>query len=307
MRYRPVHLLVLLLLGLPPPAAAGSAPLALTEVAPGLFVRSGVQEEATSANADAIANAGFVVGAAAVAVIDPGGSLEDGRRLRDAVIARTDRPIAYVVMSHSHPDHVFGAGAFAGDHPQVVGHARLPGALAERGEYYRSRLAALLGPERTGPVVPPTLLVEQTLDVDLGDRVLTLTAHGTAHTDHDLSILDRKSGTLWAADLLFVDRIPVIDGSARGWLLEIERMKAMPATRAVPGHGPPAVPWPAAAADQGRYLATVMTEIRQLQARHGSIETAVREVGLGERGRWLLFDAYHGRNVTAAFKELEWE
>ena len=37
------------------------------------------------------------------------------------------------------------------------------------------------------------------------------------------------------------------------------------------------------------------------------IEAAVETVGLAGLERWLLFDSYHGRNVTAAFKELEWE
>src|SRR5262245_36515284 len=53
-----------------------------TEVAPGIFVRRGLDEDATASNDDAIANIGFVIGKDAVAVIDPGGSLQDGQRLR---------------------------------------------------------------------------------------------------------------------------------------------------------------------------------------------------------------------------------
>jgi hypothetical protein len=38
-----------------------------------------------------------------------------------------------------------------------------------------------------------------------------------------------------------------------------------------------------------------------------TIEEAVNVVGQSERGKWALFDDYHGRNVTQAYKELEWE
>ena len=38
-----------------------------------------------------------------------------------------------------------------------------------------------------------------------------------------------------------------------------------------------------------------------------SIAGADSRVGQSERGRWLLFDEFHPRNVTASYKELEWE
>jgi hypothetical protein len=62
-------------------AAPGRAdpPLAMTEVAAGVFVHGGVHEEASPANNDAIANIGFVLGDDAVAAIDPGGSAKEGQ------------------------------------------------------------------------------------------------------------------------------------------------------------------------------------------------------------------------------------
>jgi quinoprotein relay system zinc metallohydrolase 2 len=223
------------------------------------------------------------------------------------ILARTDRPIRYVVMTHFHPDHVFGAAAFRADHPVYVGHVRLQGAMAARGTFYRHRLEDLLGHDRAGDFVAPSLRVEQRSEIDLGDRVLELDAHGPAHTDNDLSILDPKTGTLWAGDLLFVGRVPALDGSVTGWLQELAALKTLKAVRAVPGHGPVAVPWPAAAADEERYLTTLVRETRAVLAAGGDIERAVATVGLGERGRWSLFDDYNGRNVTEAFKQLEWE
>jgi glyoxylase-like metal-dependent hydrolase (beta-lactamase superfamily II) len=243
-----------------------AVPLRVQEVAPGIHVRQGICEDASSRNDDAIANVGFIVGDEAVAVIDPGGSRADGEALRAAVRAATDRPIRFVVESHVHPDHIFGAVAFVPDKPVVIAHARAAGAMAERGAYYRRRLAEILGPDAAGDYAVPTMPVADAATVDLGGRVLTLRAHRPAHTDNDLSVFDHRTATLWAS-----------------------------------------VPWPDGAADEEQYLSTLAREIRAVIAAGGDIEAALRSVGLAERGRWCLFDDYNGRNVTAAFKELEWE
>lgn len=290
------------------PASARAAPgIATVEVAPGLHVRPGVHEDATPENRDAIANIGFVVGGDSVAVIDPGGSRDDGEALRARIRAVTPLPVRHVIMTHLHPDHVFGAVAFADDKPVFVAHARMRGQFVARGEYYRNRLADVLGLEEAGDYAAPGLWVEERAELDLDGRVLDVRAHPTAHTDHDLSVFDRQTATLWAGDLLFVERVPALDGSLLGWLRELDALKRMPAVRAVPGHGPASVPWPAGAADQERYLRALAQQTRAIIARGGSIEAAVETVARDERGCWALFDDYNGRNATAAFKELEWE
>ena len=287
---------------------AGIVPLAVTEIAPGVFVHGGVQQDASPGNADEIANIGFILGDKEVAVIDPGGSYEEGRALRAAIRVRTALPIRYVIMTHVHPDHIFGAAAFRGDHPDFVGHAKLPGALAQRGEYYLRRLREALGARAEGSeIVPPTLLVSSRLDLDLGGRRIDLWAHGPAHTDNDLTIFDEKTRTFWLADLLFVDRVPVVDGSLLGWLKELAAVTAIPADRAVPGHGPISVAWPQAAAPERRYLETLAHDTRAAIKAGIGIADAPQHVGQSERGRWLLFDDYNARNATASYKELEWE
>ena len=287
--------------------AVPSIASAYEEVAEGIFIRSGLDEEATSDNDGAIANVGFIVGNESVAAWDAGGSLTDGKHLREAIRKQTKLPVRYVILTHAHPDHVFGTAAFLADKPEIIGHAGLPNALARRGEYYRARLESKLGKSRAGTVIAPTRLVEKQLDINLGNRRLTLTAHPIAHTDNDLSALDQHTGTLLASDLLFVRRVPALDGSLRGWLRELRQLKALPAKRAVPGHGPAGVDWPTAADSLERYLNVLLTETRTAIAKGVPIERAVDVVGQSERGRWALFDDYHGRNVTQAFKELEWE
>lgn len=287
-------------------ADKGSA-LDTTEVAPGIHIRRGIDEIASAQNMDAIANVGFIVGRESVAVLDTGGSLEDGERLRRRIRDVTELPIRYVLMSHVHPDHIFGAGAFLQDKPAFVAHAQLPKALAQRGEYYRERLEEVLGRGNAGPIVQPTMLVRDRTRIDLGGRSLELRAHAVAHTSNDLSVLDLQTRTLFASDLLFVGRTPSLDGSLKGWLQELSMLGSIDALRAVPGHGPASVDFSSAAGKLRQYLETLLRETRQAIADGVEIDEAPATVARSERKNWTLFDDYHGHNVTQAYKELEWE
>ena len=278
------------------------------EVEPGLFVMPGLVEEASPANLDAISNVGFAIGQRSVAVIDPGGSRAHGLRLRQAIAARTALPIRHLVLTHVHPDHIMGAAAFADLRPEVIGHARLPEALAQRSSFYQAMLAREVGEAAVGSApLAPTRLVEDRFALDLGGRVLDIQAHAPAHTDHDLTLLDRATGTLWLSDLLFVDRIPVLDGDLHGWLTALAALREEPATRAIPGHGPAAVPWPAAAVPLENYLIALRDGTRAAIAIGVGLAEAPTRVATAEAAQWPLAPLYHGRNVAAAYRQLEWE
>ena len=88
--------------------------LPVTEIAEGIFVFQGAYEIFNPDNEGLISNMGFIVGEAAVAVIDTGGSRRAGERLKATIRKHTQLPIIYVINTHMHPDHVFGNAAFAG-------------------------------------------------------------------------------------------------------------------------------------------------------------------------------------------------
>jgi quinoprotein relay system zinc metallohydrolase 2 len=301
-------LAALALLGATLPASAQDQVLAVREVAPGVFVHIGETALMTRENEGAIANVGFVVGENAVAVIDTGGSVREGRQLLAAVRAHSDKPIRYVINTHGHPDHVFGNAAFAQHGTTFVGHKNLARALATHGSFYIDAFRRIMGNELIDEVriVTPAVLVEDGLTLDLGGRRLTLRAWPTAHSDNDLTVFDGQTGTLFAGDLVFVAHVPVLDGSIRGWLKVIDELNGLRAQRVVPGHGPVS-DWPAALADERRYLDRLASDVRVLVVRGAPIKTAAETAAASERPQWQLFDDYNARNATAAFSEIEWE
>ena len=262
----PLALIIIILALLRPALAQDGVPLPVSEVAAGVFVYQAPYTLARPTNGGAIANAGFIIGRDGVAVIDSEGSLSAGRRLLAAVRARTGLPVRYVINTHVHPDHILGNAAFLDEGAVVVGHRNLPEALAARGERYLAANRDLIGEAAFAGtrIVPPGQLVADRLVLDLGARPLVLEAWPTAHSNTDLTVYDETSGTWFLGDLLFAGHVPALDGQLAGWLKVIDRLQQRRATRAVPGHGPAYLPWPAALAPMQNYLTALQRQVRQM-------------------------------------------
>lgn len=290
------------------PALAGVT-LAVSEVAPGVFVHQGRYELQSPENRGDMSNASFVIGNDAVAVIDTLGSARVGHELRLAIKAITDKPIRYVINTHMHPDHVFGNAAFRDGNPQFVGHHKLKRGLEIRRDSYMTSSKNMLGEDAFAgsEIILPTVGVEDALTLDLGGRSLLCEAQKTAHTDNDLVITDSKTNTAFFGDLLFSGHIPTLDGSLRGWLALIEQLEARSTARVVPGHGPHAMQLPEAMLPEKHYWSVVASDVRNLIKDGRDLAEATKTAAQSERANWALFDQYHIRNVTAAFAELEWE
>jgi quinoprotein relay system zinc metallohydrolase 2 len=285
--------------------------LAVTQVRPGVFVHIGALEEWAPTNGGDVANLGFVVGSRCVAVIDTGGTPGVGQALRAAVERTTPLPVCYVINTHAHPDHVLGNVAFADASrpaPQFVASARFTHALAAREPYYLNALQRDFGIRLShAAILYPTIVVDRSLDLDLGDRVLTLQAWPTAHSDNDLTVYDRRTRTLFASDLLFAQHLPALDGSLRGWVSAMAELKRLDVTTVVPGHGPVSNDWPAAMDAQADYLNALLRDTRAAIRNRRTIRQAIDSIGVPPASHWLLTDRFHRRNVTAAYAELEWE
>ncbi len=288
--------------------SSAAVALELTRVADGIYVHQGQHRGIDEPGRDDIANIGFIVGEKCVAVIDTGGSIAIATQLQQEISALTDKPVCYVINTHVHFDHVLGNAVFKNDNTRFVGHINLPDALTANVDFFLEEFKAELG-NAANPelIVKPGLLVEDLLEIDLGNRVLELRAYPPAHTNTDLSIFDKQTGSLWLSDLLFVERIPVLDGSLKGWLEVLEEIASMEVSYVIPGHGPGSDSLADALQPQQQYLTAILDEIRVMLARGAFMEEVIDEVAASEASKWKLHEHQHKRNVSKAFIELEWE
>ena len=281
---------------------------AIEDVGDGIYVHHGIHQDIDDGYKGDICNASFVVGSLGVVVIDTGGSFKVGNQLRDAIKKVTDKPILYVINTHVHPDHIYGNAAFLVDKAEFIGHEKLATAMELRREQYTKLNAKLLGNDAKGSeLVKPTIAVKTTLELDLGDRKLMLTAHPVAHTNTDVSALDSKSSTLFTGDLLFIERTPVLEGDIKGLIAELEKFKSSASKQVVPGHGAVTKDWKRAIENQHRYLYALLTDIRASIKKGESMESAMNTAAASEKDKWQLFEIANRRNVNIIYPALEWE
>lgn len=283
--------------------------LAFSQAASGVFVHRGAVAEPDPGNVGDVSNIAFVLGSTSIAVIDAGGSRKVGEEVYLAIRERSALPISHLILTHMHPDHVFGAGPLKEAGATILGQVNLLRALLDRAESYQASFSRLIGDAAfLGSSIPvPDRVVAQEEAIDLGGRILELKRWPTAHTATDLTVLDGTSGILFAGDLLFDEHTPALDGSLRGWRSVLSQMEGLPAQHVVPGHGGPLLEWPIGAVPLERYLGVL--EIDALKAIDDGLALgpATETIGRSEAGHWQLFDLFNPRNATVAYTELEWD
>lgn len=289
--------------------AIAASILDVRHVAEGVYAFAGRHELMTEANQGEICNVGFVIGGEAVAVIDSGGSATEARALIAAIRAITDKPIRFLINTHMHPDHVFGNAAFEDIGATIVGHRNLPRALMSRGDFYLASYRETMGNALMSEIriIAPSRLIDHEEEIDLGGRKLTLRAWKPAHTDNDVTVLDKQTRTLFAGDLCFLGHLPTLDGSILGWMAQLDSLAAIDAAMVIPGHGPVPFPWPEALEPERHYFEVLARDVRKAISDGVPLAEAVQGAANEEREHWQLFDQYNTRNATAAFAELEWE
>lgn len=234
-------------------APGSSAPFdyALTPepIGDGIWIIRGADAAIAMANGGAIANITMIDTMAGVVFVDAGPSLRYGKDLIALGKRVTGKAVARVYLTHLHPDHTYGDAAF--DPAQIAATPALIATLKAQGAGFSDGMYRLLGDWMRGTELRiPGHVVTEAAETIGGRTFRMLPLAG--HSDADLAILDERTGTLIAGDLVFHDRAPSTPHATLAtWRTSLDTLKRLGQTSVVPGHGP-YDRTPAAAIDQTR-------------------------------------------------------
>lgn len=112
--------------------------------------------------------------------------------LNEQIKTRFNVPVKYVVYSHNHSDHIYGAEVFKSPHTTFVAH----------------KLTAQDIKNTHMITVMPTLTFDGELTLNLGGSTVKLNYHGPNDGRGSVSMLFKKQKTLFVVDWIVIGRMP---------------------------------------------------------------------------------------------------
>ena len=262
-------------------------------------------------------NAGFVVTDEGVVVIDALGTPKLGRRLIATVRAVTTQPIRYLILTHNHPDHAYGASAFrALEAVRVVAHRGMleysGSPTMQRSVDYRRQL---LPEDMQGfATVEPDLYAPETrfeaLSLELGGQRFDVHNVGGHHSHGDLVVHQHDAGIVWVSDLAFNQRVTFMgDGDSRlalegqDWLLQ----RFADAKLLVPGHGSAqSAPFPMVTRTRA-YIRELRERMKQKVIDGVSLMDALGDADMPAWQDVPLYQENQRANASFIYREMELE
>jgi len=297
------------------PKASADTPLPVYRIASDTYMFLGSISILDKDNRGFNGNAGFIVTSEGVVVIDTLGTPMLGSRVIATIRSLTDKPIRYLIVTHNHPDHSYGAAAFAGiDGVTVIAHKgtnqyNLSETLDSSVEYRRDVLPQDM--QGFKPVAADNYIDAETfssLRIELGDAVFDIYNTGKHHSHGDLVVHQRKQDVVWISDLAFNQRTTFLgDGHSKQIILALDWLQDNFSTAKlmVPGHGSAqTAPFPMVSKTRD-YVQRLRDAMAEAVDEGVGIYDAVRDVEFSDWQGAYLYEENHKANANFIYLEME--
>ena len=241
MRIFNIILIFILYLYSYPVFSANNFNLIPIEVSKNVYVFLGDINDVNNHNGGAISNTGFIIGDNSILVIDAGPSYLYASKVIEVIKSYSNLPIKYLVVTHHHADHSFGISRYLEIDTEII----MAEAEAKRYLKYGNRslrqLRDLIGEEwflNTKINSFKNKEKKYPINLDLGNRNITVELYEEGHSDGDLIVKDKISNILFVGDLVFTQRAPTSPhANIYNWKNYLDEIMKKDWDYLIPGHG----------------------------------------------------------------------
>ena len=242
-----------------------------------------------------VPNIAVVVGARAALVVDTGMGARNGGFVFEHAAALAGQRRLLLTLTHFHPEHGFGAQAFAGA-AAIVYNREQRDELRQKGQAYLEMFRTfgdhIAGELEGVELVEPDVVYEEKADVELGGTTAELRACGLGHTRGDQIVHLPNERILITGDLAENGLFPIfpyfppedVDIDGGRWIEVLERLERLEPRIVVPGHGP--IGDAGILARTRECLAALRTETRLRRQEGHPLDDTVVELDLEFRARY---------------------
>ena len=258
-------------------------------------------------------NSGVVVGPKGVMVIDAQATPAMAAEVQARIAGVTDKPVDTVVLTHYHAVRVLGVSGYPAH--SVIASDVTRALIVERGQQdMDSEIGRFPRLFRGRDGIPGLTWPTQTFNRDMrlwqGEREVQIIHIGRSHTAGDTVVWLPKERVLFAGDCVEFGATPYCgDAHFADWPDVIARLRALGATRMVPGRGRAlmnADEVEEALAGTDAFTSTLFAIAREGVARGWKLHDVYRDAMDRMRpkfGQWVIFEHCMPFNVSRAFDE----
>ncbi len=219
-------------------------------------------------------------------------------------------PVKYVVITHYHQDHWFGAKTYKKEGAVIIGHTVLKD-IYENGTAEMMLEAAnkmTKGLYSNVELVPPDIAISEKKIVKLGKYSFVIFPLTPAHTNSDIVVIIPNKKIIFVGDLVFYKRIPFAgdrNSDTKNWINVLNKIKNMDVDTILAGHNNPlnkdSVDFTI------EYLSFLREEISKMKDEDLSYDEIKEKLTDTPFKNYPMYNVFHFKNIYKIYNDLDLE
>ncbi len=282
----------------------------LTKFYKDMYLIKGYSEEPSLKNNGLVSCAYGVLTNEGWVVIDALTMPELSKKFVDQLFKVKNVPVKYLIITHYHHDHWFGAKTFKILKSKIIAHKKLM-------EYYESGRGELVlnalrkrfkGLYVNSELIAPDMTIDKKFSLNVGEKIFELIPFDSSHSSADLVVYMPKEKLIFVGDLIMQSRVTGMqDNHARskGLVKVLQELNKYDIQMVLGGHD---APMQKSSIDYMiNYVNYLRNNILKMKELDYSIDKIKANLQNNPYKKLPLYDLLHNGNIMKIFDELDWD